>query len=277
MLAMMKTIGKRILPASLQYRIRRAILQRCLEHFDPCVVTHSYAGRSLKIAIRDPFAKEWYDKDWDAPVEIAFLRKHSLKAGARVFDLGAHQGVVALILAAEVGDNGLVVAVEANPRNAEIARENAKANLATNLIVLNCAASARTGTLFFNEAINGQVDTGSGARGRLEIAARSIDDLAIEFGQPDLLFIDVEGFECEALVGAETCLANGVDCFVEIHGGCGLETFGGSVARVLSFFPDNKFECYYNAENMADFQPINAESSLTGVRWYLIAIAKKPL
>jgi hypothetical protein len=39
---------------------------------------------------------------------------------------------------------------------------------------------------------------------------------------PDILFIDVEGFEVHALKGATHTLQGRPDCFIEVHVGCGL-------------------------------------------------------
>jgi hypothetical protein len=62
-------------------------------------VTHVYHGSPLTVRLADPLAKGWYDHDWPELAEITLLRKGRLHEGARVFDLGAHQGVVALVLA----------------------------------------------------------------------------------------------------------------------------------------------------------------------------------
>ena len=56
----------------------------------------------------------WYDHDWPELPEIALLKQHGLRPGARVFDIGAHQGVVALMLSKTVGPEGFVLAVEAS-------------------------------------------------------------------------------------------------------------------------------------------------------------------
>jgi precorrin-6B methylase 2 len=86
-------------------------------------------------------AQGWYDHDWvDMMIEIEELKKRKLKPGAKVFDIGAHQGVVALLLSRAIGPDGLVVAVEADPWNARAAEINRKLNKAANIRVLNAAA-----------------------------------------------------------------------------------------------------------------------------------------
>ena len=152
-------------------------------------------------------------------MEITFLKEHRLKPGAKVFDIGAHQCVIALMLARTVGPDVSVVAVEANPLNCRAGERNISLNGVTNCQVLQAAGAASSGTLTFNVGQNGQVDDGSGEWGRMEVKAVSVDDLTAAHGVPDVLFIDVEGFECELLRGAQRTLAARPDCFVEVHVG----------------------------------------------------------
>ena len=92
--------------------------------FNERLVQHTYCGFPLTIAIADSTAEKWYDRDMPMLPEIALLQRHRLGPGSRVFDMGSHQGVVALILARIVGDSGAVVAVEANKHNVRIAHKN---------------------------------------------------------------------------------------------------------------------------------------------------------
>lgn len=240
----LKALARRILPAALVRRIRAWRLRRLIGRHKPKTVDHCYGGHELRIRLADPLATGWYDHDWPVLAEVRFLRGSRLRPGARVFDLGAHQGVVALMLAREVTPGGLVVAVEASPHNAAAARENARLNAADNLIVRCAAVSDRAGMLRFNEGLNGQVDDGTGGWGGVVVPAVTIDQLSAEYGPPAILFIDVEGFECHALRGAaETLARHRPDCFVEVHVGVGLEKFG-SVSELLGYFPSDSYSLF---------------------------------
>ncbi len=61
----------------------------------------------MTVSLEDGLAQGWYDYDWPEVPEITLLGKNSLKPGAKVFDIGAHQGVVALMLAKIVGSTWL--------------------------------------------------------------------------------------------------------------------------------------------------------------------------
>jgi len=206
--------------------------------------------------------------------EIDLLARHRLGTGARVFDLGAHQCVVALIMSRVVGPNGHVLAIEANAHNAAAGEHNRRLNGVGQLEVVHGAVDQNSGTIAFNLGLNGQADDGSGAWGVQTVRSFSIDDLSAIHGFPDVLFLDVEGFEVRALRGASKTLARKPDCFVEVHLGTGLETFGGSVEEVLSFFPQTAYELFAASEPNREFVPITPTYRIPGERFFLLAIRR---
>jgi FkbM family methyltransferase len=111
-------------------------------------------GEELRVSLQDPLAQGWYDHDWGDQAEIDALRRGRLRPGARVFDLGAHQGIVALVLARIVGEAGEVVAVEAERHNVRVAEENVRLNNATNMRIVHAAAADAPGRLLFSESLN---------------------------------------------------------------------------------------------------------------------------
>lgn len=235
---------------------------------------HIYGGVLLTVFLADPLAEGWYDRDWPELPEIALLAQRSLKPGARVFDLGAHQAVVALMLAHLIEPSGIVVAVEANSHNVAIANKNRELNQAGNLRIIHAAVAEASGSLVFNRGLDGQVDSGTGEWGRMVVNALTIDDLTRDYGAPDVIFIDIEGYESKALEGARESLVGRPDCFVEVHVGCGLEQFGGSVETVLSYFSPDDYELLIRAENDAEFVPLCAGSPILEDRFFLLALAR---
>ena len=225
---MIHTLLRRALPTRLYTRlglVREAVGRA---RFDPYVATHSYGSRRLSVHIVDMMGRSWYDHDWATPAEIGELcGRGRLRAGARVFDVGAHQGVVAMMLADIVGTSGLVVAIEATPHNAEVARRNAELNELPQLRVVHAAGADAPGTLHFSPRMNGHVAAADEAS--VAVRAVTIDELADEHGAPDVLFVDVEGYELHVLRGARRTLdAHRPDHFIEVHMGEGLERFGNA-------------------------------------------------
>jgi FkbM family methyltransferase len=279
----LKTLGKnlleRTLPKPIWNRILLARMRKNAAGFRAHIARHTYGGHSLQVQLSDVVGQDWYDKDWPVLPEIALLQKSKLKAGAKVFDIGAHQGIVAMMLGKIVGPDGTVIAIEANPSNARIAETNCSLNQLPQVRILQRAISDKPGKIVLNEDSNGQVDD-SGSLGRIEVEACTIDELTATHGAPQVLFLDIEGFETFALQGATQTLARRPDCFIEVHVGTGLEKFGGSVQNILSYFPKDQYELHIGAPEVAEsgrgFSPVvsPAAQALMKTRFHLVALAK---
>ncbi|MGI8711003.1 MAG: FkbM family methyltransferase [Acidimicrobiales bacterium] len=265
-----KGVARRLLPLWLYRPYRQHRIARIVARYEPRVVSHSYSGVPLRIRIADPLAAGWYDKDWPVLQELEMLRERDLLDGALVFDLGAHQGVVALILAHMVGFDGRVVAVEAEPHNAKTARVNQELNGASNLEILHSAAAARCGTLPFAEGLNGHVEEHGSSWGKVEVPAVTVDDLAERYGAPQVVVIDVEGFEARVLEGCSGTLAAGGTAFlIEMHVGHGLDRSPSEVAGLFG----NQYRLFMSAaEPATEFVPYDSESLLVTDRFFLIAL-----
>ncbi len=265
-----KSLARRLLPDAFYRRYRRRKVAALIAAYEPREVTHTYGGQVLRVRLADPLAEGWYDRDWPEPTFISFLRERGVLApGAKVFDVGAHQGVVALMLARAVGETGSVLAIEAEPHNARMATVNRELNDARNLTVMHAAGAARTGVVSFAEGLNGQVAKPSSAAS-ISVPAVTVDGLALEHGTPELVLIDVEGYEGQILEGAVETIAGGSSSFlVEVHETLG--AYGGSAQEIARCFAD--FECFTAAGDSEPFRP------LTGLapsgRFFLAAIAAR--
>jgi FkbM family methyltransferase len=265
--------AKSVLPPAVANRIRVAGYRWALRRFRPYQVRRSRAGYQFDLWISDPTAKSWYDRDAsEIPPEISFLAQHRLHPGAVVFDCGAFQCLIAMILAKFVGASGKVVAVEASPHNYDAAIQNCRMNGAGNVEVLNAAVSDTGDPVEFNCRANGQVDDGTGAWGKIAVPSVSVDELARRYGRPDVLFVDVEGFESRVLRGAAETLARyRPDCFFEMHVGCGLEKFGGSVESITESLAALGYQLWMNGPEMDAFVPFSTGSPLVKTRFFLVA------
>jgi FkbM family methyltransferase len=273
----LKTVKRtflRFLPPAVAGRLRTWRVQRLIAKYPVRVVRHTYGSSPLAVYLSDPLAEGWYDHDWPDLPEIAALRHSRLRTGALVFDIGAHQGIVAMMLAREVGPKGQVVAVEPNPHNAAVAFKNRELNCMNQIEIVRSAVSDRRGELLITAGLNGQLDDGSGAGGRVHVQSITVDAMAQSFGMPAVVFVDVEGAECLVLSGASQVLSRGADFFVEVHVGCGLEKFGSSPEQVFSYFPPDRFELLIRAEEDSTFRPLSAGDTVTKNRFFLLALAR---
>jgi FkbM family methyltransferase len=189
--------------------------------------------------------------------------------------------VVALILARLVGPDGHVVAVEAEPHNALVARANMAANDARNVTVLHAAGAAREGVVLFTEGLNGTV-AARGAAGSVEVPAVTVDALADRFGPPDVVLVDVEGHEGHVLDGATRTIAAGAtDFFVELHDTAALAAAGSTAAEVLAHFELAGFDVAVAVPGPADdagsrWRDAAFGEHLRGQRCFVVARPRAP-
>jgi FkbM family methyltransferase len=193
------------------YRLRR--VRRFISNYPSRVVSHRYSGVELNVKVCDPVAAAWYDRDWPVSEEVRFLRERGILDGALVFDLGAHHAVKAALLAAGGAE---VVAVEALPHNVSAAEQNLRLNpeFGARITMVTAAVTGRLGPSRIAFELNSRLD-GDGA---LTVSGVTIDDLASRFGQPDLVYMDIEGAEAEALAGAPRTIAQRPWWMIEVHG-----------------------------------------------------------
>jgi FkbM family methyltransferase len=201
--------------------VRRVVharnVARQLSRYAPHTHVGNYGGRDMLIRFEDPLAEGWYAAGIPSLPEIVLLEDiEALKPGHTVFDIGAHQGIVALMLADAVGARGRVVAVEAERHNARMALVNRDLNCAGQIVVEHAAISDYDGKIRFAESLNGAIHE-TGRAGTIEVDAVTIDTLASRHGVPDLVFLDVEGFEGRALRAAPATLASCSAFAIEVH------------------------------------------------------------
>jgi FkbM family methyltransferase len=273
---MFKAIARALVPRRLRMWLQRRKLEREMAAFPRRVVEHRYGDVTLKIELADGLAAGWYDHDWGALPEVDLLGRNRLRPGARVFDIGAHQGVVGLILAHRVGPAGQVVLVEPNGHNVAVCARNIELNQMPWVTPRQAAISDTEGTIRFTRGLNGQAGDLSDYAGLVEVPAVTVDTLTAEYGVPDVVFIDVEGYECRALAGAAKTFAAKPDWFVEAHVGHGLEAAGWSVDKLLGFFPPATYDRFVHSEG--DLTPLSlasAPAEKTRSRFFLTAIRRR--
>jgi FkbM family methyltransferase len=260
---------RNLVPDRIAVRLQVAATEQGIRTFRRRTAHHRFGDQPLKVLIADPVGEEWYDHDWPLPAEVALLTDSKLVEGATVIEVGAHQAVVAMMLAGIVGPSGRVVAVEANPHDYAVACENLKLNKAANIVMVNRAAAAAPGLLTFN--ITGRVSDDATTTGNVLTDAVTVDMLAEEYGQPDVIFIDTEGYEGEVLKGAKTALQASPDVFVEVHAGRPLRRFDSSVRAILDCLSSESYEVLVGTDAYP-FAPLDeVDPELLDSRFFLVA------
>jgi FkbM family methyltransferase len=135
--------------------------------------------------------------------EKSRLFERTVKTEQIVYDVGANAGYYALLASRLVGPSGLVVAFEPSPENLTNLRRHVELNRLSNVIVLPIAIGEHEGTCAFELGP-------TNAMGRLSTTGHfNVDvvdlDTFVASGKappPDIIKMDIEGGELEALKGA---------------------------------------------------------------------------
>ena len=137
-------------------------------------------------------------------------------AGDVVWDVGANVGWYTRRFLEQVGPGGHVVAVEPVPANA---RRLALLAESERLTVLQAALATTDGRASFAvSGENGETSCIDGASGPLDVRVARGDTLAEQgVPRPQVVKIDVEGFEGDVLDGMGTLLADVRGVVVEVH------------------------------------------------------------
>lgn len=169
-------------------------------------------GETLQVYVNTPFSRQWYTAARAASPEIVWIRQN-LRPGHVVADVGANNGFTGVLFARAVGATGRVVGFEPSPANLEAARENIRLNGIGNFELVAAAVGAVPATVSFDPGFgNGAVAAG----GPIEVPQVTLD---AHFGtsRVDLIKLDIEGYEFEALRGARHLLGRHPALAIEIH------------------------------------------------------------
>ena len=145
-----------------------------------------------------------------------------VRRGGVFYDIGANIGFYSLIASSIVGPTGRVLAFEPGNFNLPFLRENAAQ--VGNVEVCDFAIGKSDGSMTFDRrggAMSGRLlsDTVQ-AVDPTAVKVRSIDSLvSAGFPQPDVLKIDIEGGEIDALEGAVATLRRRPVILLELHQG----------------------------------------------------------
>jgi len=190
---------------------------------------------------------------YEPELSLAFVSK--LKAGMTVVDIGANKGYFSLLASRAVRPAGRVVSYEPLPRNFVDLAETASMSGHANWTCRAAAISARRADVMLKDSALELGHSGWAAvasDGTIAIDAVTLDDECqdLALGQIDVLKMDIEGHEAEALNGMRECLRHRriTNAFLELHVSLLSET---ELDSVISAFRDNGYRGYILLENSA--------------------------
>lgn len=247
--------------------IRRYKYEHRRRRFNPYEIERDFGDATVKMWISDPVAKKWYDiPEMGNDCELEFTRDKMIAPGDVVFDCGSHQGMTTVLFSNWVGSTGKVVAFEALPENHAALCRNLELNAVDNVEAVHAALGASTGTATLDVRSNSNVSSGDfGVTVPMQCLDQYTDDA------PDLLKIDVEGYEAEVLKGARNILARRPKIILELHTKS-LAEFGTSVEEVLDLLGIDGYQIWIQGDS--EKQPVRYQGEVirTRVHLYLLPV-----
>src|SRR5712691_4956182 len=155
---------------------------------------------------------------------VAHALRELLRQGDVFVDGGAHVGLYTLLAAKRVGPAGRVIAFEPHPLNAQLLRLNvARSEFRSRVVVEEAALTAHTGTALFHWSpsltTHGRFLSSPAPDSRIS-SVRTLDldcYVSREVGQVDLIKLDLEGGEVQALQGMRSSLVRARCAIIEVN------------------------------------------------------------
>ena len=142
---------------------------------------------------------------WERHIFQYMLEKKDINRP--IFDVGANIGFHSIMHQKFTENQGFVVAIEPHRKIADVLRHNVRQNNVS-VEIIQKAVSKDCEELRIISPKGDTGDTHIGLEGK-QVEAIRIDDLTSKYGQPKLVKIDIQGFEADALIGAENTIKNG--------------------------------------------------------------------
>ena len=187
----------------------------------------------------------------------------------RLLDVGALHGLFSLAFTAGRPD-AEALAIEPSPLAFPVLEANLLRNPEARSQAIQIAAGATEGRLSMRldwHHLEACPDDEAGAPGVLTMPLQRLDAIcaAREF-QPDVIKVDVEGYELETLRGAERLLGEGrPDLFLEAHP-LSLERLGTSMANLFEFLRRFDYRIFDVRNRSVSAAAFAAERSVTRLR-----------
>lgn len=241
--------------------------------FQPYVIHVQTEGEEFEFYIANEVGKEWYDPGQDPRAEMRFIRDQMVQEGNLVVECGCHHGFTTILLSKWVGPQGKIVAFDANPDNAVVALKNMELNAIKNVEICSTAVGNQTGTVHITNESNASVASAV-LHGEVEVTAVRLDDF-LTGHPPDLIKIDVEGYELEVLKGLRLILdRKESNLAIEVH--CdALQNYSATTNELFEFIGLEDYICWLGVGEQAneDIQPflVNVDQIPRLSRFYLFA------
>ncbi len=254
-------------------RVGEAKLQDRKYSFRPYFIEKNVEGVDFKFFVGDTDGMEWYHTGATDPVwiEMRFIKDKIISEGDTVVECGSHHGCTTVVLSDWVGKKGRVLSFEPNPVNFEILKINLSINGIQNVEPFNIAVGAENGEVDIDiSSSNSYVLRNTVSVKTSKVKLINIDSLLDS--NPDVLKIDVEGFEKEVLAGAVKLLRKKPKLAIEIHPEM-FEKYNTSIKEIFDIINRDNYNFWVQWDDEKQPCPYNFEKEINS-RVHLFAIPK---
>src|SRR3989338_4168931 len=182
----------------------------------PCFIRRSLFNYELCLDVSRSVTHQLLFLEGERFIHERFLLSKLLKPGMRVVDVGANIGYYLLLFEKYIGSEGEVICIEPSVENLPELKKNIEINRFVNVKLFDVAIGMDDGTTGLRVGINsGVVEKNQGS---YQVALRKLDSLVTD--KVDFLKIDVEGYEGQALKGAQEIIIRDTPLLLlEMHPG----------------------------------------------------------
>jgi FkbM family methyltransferase len=231
--------------------------------FFPYFIDKEIEGVKFHFFVGDTDGRLWYHTKATDPFwpEMKFVKDKIVQKGDLVYECGAHHGCTTILLSDWVGETGKVIAFEPNPSNYEIAKINISINNIKNVELIKGAVGTKAGMIMMDisESNSSVVSEQESAKGIYMVKSLNLDSFDERI--PDVLKIDVEGFEREVLVGAQRILRATPKLAIEIHADQ-LGRYNTTVSELFDLLNKDNYDFWIQWEDNQPPIPYNFEKPI---------------
>jgi FkbM family methyltransferase len=189
----------------------------------------------------------WNHPDKEKEEELFFAKY--LKEGDTVVDCGAHLGTLSMVASKKVGSSGNIVSVEPHPRTFSYLEKNIKENRCHNVHLINKAIGDKEGIIaitdFYASDLNYLTEEGT-----TSVEMTTLDTILKDIPKIDLLKLDVEGHELQALVGGEKTLLKTNTVYFESAEGS-FKRYSYTLKDIVVHLKRRGFTCFFVRDGFA--------------------------
>jgi FkbM family methyltransferase len=242
--------------------------------FFPYFLDKEVEGVKFNFFIGDSDGKEWYHKGARDPhwFEMKFVKDNLIQEGDIVYECGSHHGCAAILLSDWVGKNGKVKTFEPNPVNYEISKINLNNNAIENVELIKAAVGIEAGEVQIDTTSSNSSVVTNISRSNSIYSVKMINLDSLEESAPNLLKIDVEGYETDVLKGAKRILESKPGLAIEIHAEQ-LPKYNTSVDEIFDLIGRDNYDFWVQWDDSKDPVPYKFEKPIVK-RAHLFGIPK---